>query len=126
MQAAPISGPPGFNGYTLNVVGANRQPVQISQIYSGNHRPIRSPAPTTIVPINPKTAKAVPFYGSLSHGLDKQVPVALLQSKDSVVHPTATVPPGPRGLFGGNGLGGDDRYAVQLRLPGRRARSRRR
>ena len=26
-------GPPGFNGYTLNVVGANRQPVLISQIY---------------------------------------------------------------------------------------------
>ena len=34
--ANPIMGPPGFNGYTLNVMGAGHQPVQISQIYSGS------------------------------------------------------------------------------------------
>ena len=34
--ANPIMGAPGFNGYTLNVMGAGHQPVQISQIYSGS------------------------------------------------------------------------------------------
>src|SRR5579872_2702695 len=72
IEADPIIGPPGFNGYTINVAAANRQPVQISQIYSG---PLTYAiaGPTTILPINPKTGKAVPFYGSLSHGLDKQL-----------------------------------------------------
>ncbi|MBS1854108.1 MAG: hypothetical protein JST11_01990 [Acidobacteria bacterium] len=82
VQAGPILGPPGVNGYALNVVtGANRQPVQISQIYSGiSTYPIAGTS--TVVPINPKTGKAVPFYGSISHGLDKLV-----------------------GSYGGNGLG---------------------
>ena len=63
VQAAPISGAPGFNGYSLNVVTANRQPVLISQIYSANITyPIAGS--TTIVPYNVKAAKAVPFYGS--------------------------------------------------------------
>ena len=44
VQAAPIVGPPGFNGYALNVVGVNRQPVTIAQIYSGR-APMRLPAP---------------------------------------------------------------------------------
>ena len=35
VQAAPIVGAPGFNGYLLNVAAASRQPVQIAQIYSG-------------------------------------------------------------------------------------------
>ena len=81
--AAPIVGPPGVNGYALNVIppGTNRQPVQISQIYSGTGTfPIAGF--TTAVPINPKTLKALPFYGSLSHGLDKM-----------------------SGSLGGNGLG---------------------
>ncbi len=106
IQAAPLLGPPGFNGYNLNVVGANRQPVQISQIFSG---PIAYSiaGSTTIQPFNPKTAKAVPFYGSLSHGLDRMVPVTKLQSKDLLSFiPRPPVPPGPAsGLFGGNGLG---------------------
>ena len=81
IQAAPIIGPPGVNGYALNVVLANRQPVQISQIYSGNTT-YPTAGSTTVVPINPKTSKAVPFYGSLSHGLDRL-----------------------SGSYGGNGLG---------------------
>ncbi len=89
VQAAPILGPPGFNGYNLNVVGTNRQPVQISQIYSGLTT-FQIAGSTTIVPITPSTGKAVPFYGSLSHGLDEL---------------RAPPPPTP-GLFGGNGLGG--------------------
>jgi hypothetical protein len=106
VQAAPILGPPGFNGYSLNVVGANRQPVQISQIYSGNVT-YAIAGPTTIVPVSAKSGKAVPFYGSLSHGLDRQVPVASLLSKDGTSFiPRPTVPPGPAfGLFGGDGLG---------------------
>ena len=106
VQAAPILGAPGFNGYTLNVVGANHQPVQISQIYSGTVTyPIAGS--TTIVPFNVKAAKAVPFYGSLSHGLDKQVSVSVLQSADLTSFiPRPTVPAGPSaGLYGGNGLG---------------------
>ena len=60
---------------------------------------------TTTVP--QKAGKAVPFYGSLSHGLDKQVPVKTLQSADLTSFiPRTTVPPGPaQGVFGGNGLG---------------------
>ncbi|MGA2501581.1 MAG: hypothetical protein ABSH20_27895, partial [Tepidisphaeraceae bacterium] len=106
VQAAPIIGPPGFNGYSLNVVGANRQPVQISQIYSGALvYPIAGS--TTTVPFNPKSGKSVPFYGSLSHGLDKQTSFPLLQSKDLTSFiPRSTVPPGPTaGLYGGDGLG---------------------
>ena len=105
--ASPIIGPPGFNGYSLNVVGAsNRQPMQISQIYSGNQT-YAIAGPTTIIPISPKTGKAVAFYGSLSHGLDKQVSVPLLQSKDLTSFiPRPTVPPGPvAGVYGGNGQG---------------------
>jgi hypothetical protein len=106
VQAAPIMGPPGFNGYLLNVASANRQPVQISQIYSGSTT-YAIAGSTTIVPYNTKAAKAVPFYGSLSHGLDKQVPVKTLQSADLTSFiPRTTVPPGPsQGVFGGNGLG---------------------
>jgi hypothetical protein len=107
IQAAPILGPPGFNGYSLNVVGAgNRQPMQISQIYSGNQT-YSIAGPTTIIPINPKTGKAVSFFGSLSHGLDEQVPVPLLQSTDLTSYiPRPTVPPGPAsGVYGGNGQG---------------------
>ena len=52
--------------------GANRQPMQISQIYSGSVAyPIAGS--TTIVPS--KDGQTAPFYGSLSHGLDKQVSV---------------------------------------------------
>ncbi|HVH76575.1 MAG TPA: hypothetical protein VM755_16790 [Stellaceae bacterium] len=105
VQAAPISGPPGFNGYALNVVGTNRQPVQISQIYSGNLS-YAIAGSTTIVPVNPRTGKPVPFYGSLSHGLDKQVPVAVLRSKDLTSFiPRPTVSPPATGIYGGNGLG---------------------
>lgn len=106
VQAAPIAGPPGFNGYNLNVVGSNRQPMQISQIYSGAQT-YAIAGPTTIIPLNPKSGKAVPFYGSLSHGLDKQVSVPLLQSKDLTSFiPRPTVPPGPTtGVYGGNGQG---------------------
>ena len=89
IQAAPIMGPPGFNGYSLNVLGTNRQPVQISQIWSG-FTTYAIAGSTSIVPNNPGTGKAVPFYGSISHGLDQL---------HSSLGPIA-------GLFGGNGLGG--------------------
>src|SRR6185437_13823064 len=105
VQAGPIIGQPGFNGYLLNVAAANRQPVPVNQIYSGTTVfPIAGT--TTIVPINPKTGKAVPFSGSISHGLDRMLP-AMLQSADLKSSiPRTTVPPGPTtGLFGGNGLG---------------------
>ena len=106
VPAAPISGAPGFNGYNLNVIGAGKQPVLISQIYSGNLAyPITGS--TTIQPINPKTGKAVPFYGSLSHGLDKQVTLALLQSADkgSYLPRTTTPQTVTAGIYGGNGQG---------------------
>ena len=80
LQAAPIIGQPGATGYSLNVVGTNRQPMLISQIYSANLA-YAIAGSTTIVPFNIKAAKAVPFYGSISHGLDKQVSVTLLQSR---------------------------------------------
>ncbi|WP_434667423.1 hypothetical protein P5W99_38965 [Paraburkholderia sp. A3BS-1L] len=91
VQASPISGTPGFNGYSLNVLGQNRQPVLISQIYSGNVAyPIAGS--TTIQPFDPKKLKLTPFYGSLSHGLDKQQPGQTLGSITN-------------GVFGGNGQG---------------------
>jgi hypothetical protein len=104
VQAAPISGAPGPNGYNLNVAAANRQPVQISQIFSASTA-YQIAGSTTTIPL--KSGKAVPFYGSLSHGLDKQVPVKLLQSADGTSFlPRTTVPPGPaQGLYGGCGLG---------------------
>ncbi len=105
VPAAPISGAPGFNGYNLNVIGAGKQPVLISQIYSANLAyPIAGS--TTVQPLS--KGKAVPFYGSLSHGLDKQVTLALLQSADKSSYlprtttPTQTV---TAGIYGGNGQG---------------------
>ncbi len=105
VQAAPIIGPPGFNGYCSTSSAANRQPVQISQIYSGNVTyPIAGS--TTIVPINPKTGKAIPFYGSLSHGLDACCRRRCQSADGTSSIPRTTVPAGPStGSFGGNGLG---------------------
>ena len=104
VQAAPISGAPGPNGYNLNVAAANRQPVTISQIFSANAA-YQIAGSTTTVPL--KSGKAVPFYGSLSHGLDKQVTVKVLQSANGTSFiPRTTVPPGPaQGVYGGCGLG---------------------
>ena len=99
IQAAPISGAPGFNGYTLNVMGtSNHLPIQITQIYSGSTA-YAIAGTTTIIPYNTKGQKAVPFYGSLSHGLDKQRTVPTLYSADG----SATI---TNGVFGGDGLGG--------------------
>ncbi len=106
VPAAPLTDEPGFNGYQLNVLGASRLPVQISQLYSGGVAyPIAGS--TSSVPVNPRTGRPVPFYGSISHGLDRQVPVPSLPSKDGTASiPRATVPAGPAaGVFGGNGLG---------------------
>jgi hypothetical protein len=106
IPAAPISGTPGFNGYSLNVIGAGKQPVLISQIYSGNlGYPIAGS--TTIQPVNPKTGKASPLLGSLSHGLDKQVTMALLQSADKSSYLPRTTSPQTvtAGIYGGNGQG---------------------
>ena len=91
VQASPITGAPGFNGYSLNVLGQNKQPVLISQLYSGNVvYPIAGS--TTIQPFDPKKLKLTPFYGSLSHGLDKQISGQTLGSITN-------------GVFGGNGQG---------------------
>jgi hypothetical protein len=104
VPAAPISGAPGFNGYNLNVIGAGKQPVLISQIYSANLAyPIAGS--TTVQPLS--KGKAVPFYGSLSHGLDKQVTLALLQSVDKTSYLPRTTSPQTvtTGVYGGNGQG---------------------
>ena len=100
-------GTPGFSGYALNVVGQGRQPVQISQIYSGSVAyPIAGT--TTTIPFNFAKGKAVPFSGSISHGLDKQLTLDSLTSADgSEQIPRTTVPQTiTSGLFGGDGLGG--------------------
>jgi len=106
VPASPLLGPPGFNGYNLNVGSASHQPVQISQIYSGAVT-CAIAGSTTSVPVNPKTGKPVPFYGSISHGLDKQNPFPTLQSADGQSFiPRAVSPPvvySP--LYGGDGLG---------------------
>jgi hypothetical protein len=111
--ANPIMGAPGFNGYTLNVMGAGHQPVQISQIYSGSVT-YAIAGSTTIIPVSAKTGKAVPFYGSISHGLDKQTSIPQLQLPGQqafiprILNPASLSSPpsaGP-GVFGGNGLGG--------------------
>ena len=106
VQAAPILGPPGFNGYPLNVVGTNRQPIVISQLYLGSAT-YAIAGPTTIVPTNPSTGKPASFYGSLSHGLDMQRSGQVLQSADGTSFiPRPTVPQAPTtGTFGGNGQG---------------------
>jgi len=102
-QALPIIGPPGFNGYQLNVSAANRQPVQISQIYSGA---VAYPivGSTATQPLN-QAGNFVPFYGSISHGLDSQVTVfKSLQSAD----PYSFIPRGaipPPLVVGGAGTG---------------------
>jgi hypothetical protein len=104
VPAAPISGAPGFSGYSLNVLGAGKQPVLISQIYSANIAyPIAGS--TAIQPL--QKGKPVAFYGSLSHGLDKQVTVNLLQSSDKNSYlPRTTVPQTvTAGIYGGNGQG---------------------
>ena len=105
--ANPIIGPPGFNGYTLNVMGAGHQPVQITQIYSGAVT-YAIAGSTQIVPYSAKSGKSVPFYGSISHGLDMQTSIPVLQFPGQQLFiPRATDPvnPGP-GVFGGCGLGG--------------------
>ena len=92
VQASPISGAPGFNGYSLNVLGTANTPVLISHIYSANIS--YSIAGTTT--IQPFKGKPVPFYGSLSHGLDMQGTVHELGSGGSAIN---------NGVFGGNGQG---------------------
>jgi hypothetical protein len=99
IQAAPITGAPGFNGHTLGVMASatSHLPIQINQIYSGSTAyPIAGT--TTLIPYNVKGQKAVPFYGSLSHGLDKQHTVPTLYSADGLTTITS-------GIFGGDGLG---------------------
>jgi hypothetical protein len=105
-QAAPITGPPGFTGYALNVVSAGGQPLQISQIFSGSTA-YNIAGTTTTVPISATSGKAIPFYGSISHGLDKQETVSQLQGTDPTTFlPRTTVPQTQQaGVYGGNGLG---------------------
>ena len=105
-QAGTITGAPGFGGYSLNVLGASRQPVQVSQIYAGAVAyPIAGTSVT--VPVNPAKQKPVPFYGSISHGLDRQVSYPALYSADGTSQiPRPTDPQTvTSGLFGGTGLG---------------------
>ena len=106
IAATPISGQPGFNGYSLNVATTSKQPALISHIFSANvSYPIAGP--TTIQPFDTKKKKPIPFYGSLSHGLDAQVSTPVLQSADK----TSFIPrPTDQSvtyttLYGGNGQG---------------------
>jgi hypothetical protein len=106
IAATPISGQPGFNGYNLNVMTTGKQPAVISRIFSANVAyPIAGP--TTIQPFDGKKKKPIPFYGSLSHGLDAQVQTNLLQSADKMSYlprptsPAAVYTP----FYGGNGQG---------------------
>ncbi len=105
VQAAPIVGTPGFNGYLLNVTAADRHPVQISQIYSGSVA-YAIAGSTATVPADPRSGRPLPFYGSISHGLDRMLPATLKSADLSSSIPRPTIPPGPpSGMFGGNGLG---------------------
>jgi hypothetical protein len=108
VQAGTITGQPGFSGYALNVVGQNHQPIQITQLYSGSVAAYQIAGTTTIVPYNYAKEKAVPYYGSISHGLDKQVTLDPVTSADGTV--TIPRPNGPpsvtQGIFGGAGVGG--------------------
>ena len=107
VQAGTIMGQPGFSGYALNVVGQNHQPIQITQIFSGPTA-YQIAGTTTVVPFNFAKEKAVPYYGSISHGLDKQFTTDSLVSGDGTVTiPRTTVPQAPtQGTFGGAGVGG--------------------
>ncbi len=107
VQAGTITGQPGFSGYALNVVGQNHQPVQITQICSGPTA-YQIAGTTTIVPFNYAKEKAVPYYGSISHGLDNQVTLDSITSADGTVTiPRPTVPQTiAQGIFGGDGVGG--------------------
>ena len=93
-QAAPILGPPGFNGYSLNVVGTNRQPISsrksippITYAIAGS---------TTIVPVNTKPARRCPFMAPCRTAWINSVSLPTLQSKDLTSYiPRPTVPAGP-------------------------------
>ena len=118
-RSADHPGTPGFNGYSLNVLGAGKQPVLISQIYSGNLAyPIAGS--TTIQPFDPKKQKAVPFYGSLSHGLGQAGDLRVLQSADKSSYPAAHDHAADRHRrhLRRQRAGRADRHAVQLRVPG--------
>ena len=65
-------GRPGFNGYA-STSSARTTSRSRSRRSTRATSPTRSPARPRSFP--QKAGKAVPFYGSLSHGLDKQVPV---------------------------------------------------
>ena len=105
-QANPIGGAPGANGYRLNVMTASHQPMSISQIFVGG-KAYPFGGPTMVVPRDPETGEPPAYLGSLSHGLDRQVQVALLQRNDPPSSiPRTTVPAGPAaGTYGGNGVG---------------------
>jgi hypothetical protein len=108
-QASPITGPPGFNGYSLSVVSSGggasgRNPVQISQIFSGA-RAYPVTGATTLRPVNTSTGSLVPFYGSISHGLDCMVSTSQVLSADQTTSLPRTGGSVMSGRFGGNGLG---------------------
>ena len=107
VQAGTITGQPGFTGYALNVISQNHQPVLITQLYAGSTA-YQIAGTTTIVPYNYAKQKALPYYGSISHGLDKQVTLTSVSSTDgSVTIPRPTVPQTiTQGVFGGAGVGG--------------------
>ena len=119
VQAGTIIGPPGFNGYDAQ--RGRREPpagADLATLLGGTAYPIAGT--TTIVPLNAAKQKAVPFYGSLSHGLDKQVSQPALYSRrprrahpapdraaDRQLRPVRRRRPRRA-----------DRHPVQLRVPG--------
>ena len=75
---------------------------------------------TTIVPINPKNGKAVPFYGSISHGLDACCRRSCSRRRSNDTLPRPTVPAGRRLACSAATVSARHRHAVQLRVPGLR------
>lgn len=109
-EAAPILGQPGFSGYSINVVSASRQPFFISQLYSGSASyPIAGS--TSIRPVDLVTGEPIPFYGSLSHGLDPMTRSSFVPRANSTVAASAI-------RLGGNGLGALARSAYSRAFQG--------
>ena len=105
-NAAPLNDPPGINGYQLNSIGANLQPIQITQIFLGSMA-YNIAGSTTIQPYNTTLQQLVPFYGTISHGLDPQNTInSVLQSADrSSFIPRTGSPTTLKPVGGGAGLG---------------------
>src|SRR5579859_1852361 len=72
-SADPLSRPPGVIGYSLNVVDSSGvHPVMVSRIFV-NGLPYNIAGTTLVQPVDVNTNVPIPFYGSISHGLDGKI-----------------------------------------------------